>query len=88
MSVENYLNHPNFGLLYRLCETHDGRELFSTLYAQRLFFMASGRGPTLQFEAVSRTDARLALENRLRILRRDGNVEAFNILQTTYKQTF
>jgi PII interaction protein X len=50
--------------------------------------MASGRGPTLQFEAVSRTDARLALENRLRILRRDGNIEAFNTLQTTYKQTF
>ncbi len=88
MSTETYLNHPNFGLLYRLCEVNDDRELFSTLYAQRLFFVTSGKGSTLQFEAASRTDARLMVENRMRILRRDGDITAFNLLQTLYKQTF
>ncbi len=38
MSNENYLNHPNFGLLFRVCLIDVNRELFTTLYAQRLFF--------------------------------------------------
>ena len=41
MSTETYLNHPNFGLLFRVCMVEEGKELFATLYAQRLFFLVS-----------------------------------------------
>ncbi|MBC7823256.1 MAG: DUF3539 family protein, partial [Candidatus Parcubacteria bacterium] len=44
MSTETYLNHPTFGLLFRVCSVEDKRELFSTLYAQRLFFIVSNSG--------------------------------------------
>ena len=31
MSNERYLNHPTFGLLYRVAEAGEGRELYATL---------------------------------------------------------
>ncbi|HAA33067.1 MAG TPA: DUF3539 domain-containing protein, partial [Cyanobacteria bacterium UBA8553] len=41
MDSETYLNHPTFGLLFRVCMVEEGQELFTTLYAQRLFFVVS-----------------------------------------------
>jgi PII interaction protein X len=88
MSSENYLNHPNFGLLYRICLVDQQRELFSTLYAQRLFFVVGQRGAGLEFEAISRTEAKLMVEAQLRNLRREGSVSDVVQLQKTYQQTF
>ncbi|MEO0539868.1 MAG: PipX family protein [Cyanobacteria bacterium P01_A01_bin.105] len=87
MSAETYLNHPNFGLLFRVCLVDEHQELFTTLYAQRLFFIAK-TGGGLSFEPVARNDARLILENRLRILRRAGHSTELQRLQRMYKQTF
>ncbi|MFM7279247.1 MAG: transcriptional coactivator PipX [Microcystis aeruginosa] len=88
MSNETYLNHPTFGLLYRVCLLEEHRELFTTLYAQRLFFLVTV-GPTkVSFDPISRSDARLLVENRLRNWRRRGNVQEFNSLNQTYQQTF
>ncbi|MBF2036759.1 MAG: PipX family protein [Leptolyngbyaceae cyanobacterium T60_A2020_046] len=90
MSTETYLNHPTFGLLFRICVVDDTQELFATLYAQRLFFVVhlptASKGIT--FEPVGRSDARLLLENRLRALRRVGKYPEYDLLQKTYKQTF
>ncbi|MGL6283419.1 MAG: PII-interacting protein PipX family protein, partial [Microcoleaceae cyanobacterium] len=48
------MNHPNFGLLYRICTLEDSQELFTTLYAQRLFFLVTA-GPTgIKFEPITR----------------------------------
>ena len=67
----------------------DKRELFATLYAQRLFFVVTPRHPKgLSFESVSRSDARLLLEERMRDLRRRGDYSEYDRLQETYKQTF
>jgi PII interaction protein X len=89
MSSENYLNHPTFGLLFRLCLVEDDRELFSTIYAQRLFFLVETSNRGLQFEAIGRTDARLLMENRMRNLRRMGfPQQEYDKLQQLYKQTF
>lgn len=88
MSTENYLNHPNFGLLFRVCLVDDSRELFTTLYAQRLFFLVAYSQDGLQFEPIGRVDARILVENRLRTLRRLGQVQDYNQLQAIYKQTF
>lgn len=88
MSSEIYLNHPTFGLLYRVCMVEDTQELFATLYAQRLFFLVTTTPSGVQFNPIGRADARLLLETRLRHLRRVGQVKDFNQLQVVYKQTF
>ncbi|MEX0272102.1 transcriptional coactivator PipX [Leptolyngbyaceae cyanobacterium UHCC 1019] len=88
MSDENYLNHPNFGLLFRMCLVDTNRELFTTLYAQRLFFLVSTGESGLEFEPVGRADARLAIENRIRQLRRLGSSPEHTELLKLYKQTF
>lgn len=65
------------------------KELFATLYAQRLFFLVTASSSTgLLFEPIGRGDARMLLENRLRILRRAGQYSEYDHLQKTYQQTF
>lgn len=88
MSNETYLNHPTFGLLYRVCIVEESRELFATLYAQRLFFLVTSGANGIQFDPIGRSDARLLVENRLRELRRLGRQPDFERLQKTHKQTF
>jgi PII interaction protein X len=88
MSNETYINHPTFGLLYRVCLVEDTRELFATLYAQRLFFLVTADGGGVQFDPVSRTDARMMVEHRLRNLRRNGQTVELSQLQSTYKRAF
>ncbi|NJL46268.1 MAG: DUF3539 family protein [Leptolyngbyaceae cyanobacterium SM2_5_2] len=89
MSSETYLNHPNFGLLFRVCMVDDGQELFATLYAQRLFFLVTNSATEgLVFQPLGRSSARQMLENRLRLLRRAGQYADYDRLQHTYKQTF
>lgn len=89
MSTETYLNHPNFGLLFRVCMVEDGKELFATLYAQRLFFLVTNAGTDgIVFQPLGRSNARQMLENRMRLLRRAGQQADYDKLQHTYKQTF
>lgn len=85
---ETYLNHPTFGLLTRICEVDEKRALFTTLYAQRLFFVITNSEQGVQFEPVSRSDAKLMVENRLRFLRRISNNGAQEELHKVYKRTF
>ncbi len=88
MSTENYLNHPTFGLLYRICLVEEHQELFTTLYAQRLFFLVTTEATGLKFQPVSRSEGRLMLENRLRILRRSGQYQDYEQLQKILQRTF
>jgi PII interaction protein X len=88
MSPETYLNHPTFGLLYRVCLVEETQELFATLYAQRLFFLVTNTSAGLQFDPTSRADARILVENRLRNLRRLGQIREYEQLQKVHKQTF
>lgn len=89
MNTETYLNHPTFGLLYRICLIENDRELFATLYAQRLFFVVTiGTTKGIQFESIGRAEARVLVETRLRDLRRSGRQEEHIQLQAIHKQTF
>ena len=89
MSTETYLNHPNIGLLFRVCMVEEGQELFATLYAQRLFFLVTNSATEgIVFQPLGRSNARQMLENRMRLLRRAGQQADYNQLQVTYKQTF
>jgi len=86
MTAESYLNHPNFGLLYRICRLGDGSELYMTLYAHRLFFHVHHRPESLEIEPVSRNQARTLVEMHLRELRRLGKSEEYQKLQQVEKK--
>jgi PII interaction protein X len=88
MTTENYLNHPTFGLLYRICVLDDNQELFTTLYAQRLFFLVTTEATGVKFEPIGRSEARLLLENRLRLLRRTRQYQEYDQLQKILQRTF
>lgn len=88
MSNETYINHPNFGLLYRVCLLDDNQELFTTLYAQRLFFLVITKPTGTTFETISRSDARLLVETRLRLFRRTGQASEYEKLQAIHQRTF
>ncbi|MBX2865621.1 MAG: PipX family protein [Leptolyngbyaceae cyanobacterium MAG.088] len=89
MSTETYLNHPDFGLLFRICLVDSDKELFTTLYAQRLFFLAKvDRAAGLLFDPIGRTEARMMMETRLRLLRQTSQYSEFEQLNKVYKRTF
>jgi PII interaction protein X len=87
MTNEIYLNHPVFGLLYRVCQVDEKQEIFTTLYAQRLFFLVVTTPEGVNFETISRSDARLLVENRLRQLRRSESSQ-YKTLYDIYQRTF
>lgn len=88
MSQENYLNHPTFGLLYRLCILDKNTELYTTLYSQRLFFKVTIDVQKSVFEIISRSEARILVEKRLRQMRILGDWDALKPLNDIYKRTF
>ena len=87
-SIENYLDHPTFGLLYSLCTLEDDRELFTTLYAMRLFFLSVASPTSVKLEPINRNEARLLVEKRLRELRSIGELREYDKLQARYQQMF
>ncbi|WP_309730733.1 transcriptional coactivator PipX [Chamaesiphon sp. OTE_75_metabat_556] len=88
MTSENYLNHPTFGLLYRICIVEENQELFTTLYAQRVFFLVTSNAEGLAFQPVTRADARLTIDTRIRLLRRNGQILESQELQSTMQKNF
>jgi PII interaction protein X len=88
MTSENYLNHPTFGLLYRICVVEENQELFTTLYAQRIFFLVTNNSTGLSFQPVTRSDARLTIDTRILFLRRNGQIPEAHQLQSMMKQNF
>ncbi len=88
MTTETYINHPTFGLLYRLCLIERNEELFTTLYAQRLFFLVKIEQKETFFEPLTRSDARLRMESKLRSLRSNGDWNAYKQMNVVYQRTF
>lgn len=89
MNTENYINHPTFGLLFRLCMVDEKQELFATLYAQRLFFLVTAKpSKGFAFDSIGRSNARLLIEERMRHLRRHGDYTEYDRIQKTYQKTF
>jgi PII interaction protein X len=85
---ETYINHPTWGLLYKICMVDDNQDLFTTLYAQRLFFLVANDVKGIKFQSIGRTEARMMLENRLRTLRRSGKSQEYDQLQSVFQRTF
>jgi PII interaction protein X len=85
---ETYINHPTFGLLYKICQIEENQELYTTLYAQRLFFVVTFGLEGVIFEPVTRSDARTIVDTRLRHLRRAGLAESYKQINDIYQRTF
>ncbi len=85
---ETYLNHPTFGLLSRVCLVDEQKSLFTTLYAQRLFFLIIQNPSGLRFDPITRSDAKILVENRIRAVKKLAQSEEYEILQTIFKRTF
>lgn len=85
---ETYLNHPTFGLLFKVCLLEESQELFTTLYAQRLFFVVKSGASGFAFQSVGRSEARLLVENRMRSLRRLGSSQEYQELLAIHKRMF
>jgi PII interaction protein X len=75
VSAERYLNHPTFGMLYRVAPVADGRDLYATLYAQRIFFLVTLQTRGAIFEVIPQMDARHHAEQNLARARRSGPEE-------------
>lgn len=72
---EQYLQHPHFGLMFLVCSLGPKKGLFATLYAQRMLFVVTEtEAETMQFESLSRLQARQLIDDRMRACRR-GTLE-------------
>jgi PII interaction protein X len=87
LSAERYLNHPTFGLLYRVAPVDEGRDLYATLYAQRIFFVVTLQPRGATFEVIPLMDARHFAEQNLARARREGP-EAHARWRQLFDQTF
>ena len=87
MASERYLNHPTFGMLYRVAPAGEGRDVYATLYAQRMFFLVTLQPRGAQFEVIPYQDARHHAEVHLNRCRREAPGEVENWRQL-FDQTF
>ena len=87
VSSERYLNHPTFGMLYRVAPVAESKDLFATLYAQRIFFLVTLQKRGAMFEVIPLMDARHFAEQNLVRARREGTQELARWRQL-FDQTF
>jgi PII interaction protein X len=87
VSDERYLNHPTFGMLYRVAAAGEGRDVYATLYAQRIFFLVTLQQRGASFEVIPLMDARHLAEQNLSRARREG-AEVHARWRQLFDQTF
>ena len=87
MSSERYLNHPTFGMLYQVSPGNGGRDIYATLYAQKMFFLVEVRQREVFFEVIPYLDARNQAELNLQKARRKGS-EELSKWENLFTQTF
>ena len=87
MSSERYLNHPTFGMLYQVSPGNDGRDIYATLYAQKMFFLVKISQREVIFEVIPYLDARNQAELNLQKARRIGS-EDLPKWENLFSQTF
>ncbi len=87
MSSERYLNHPTFGMLYQVSLGIEGKDIYATLYAQKMFFLVEVKHREVFFEVIPYLDARNQSELNLQRARRQGS-EDFSKWENLFRQTF
>lgn len=87
MDGERYLNHPTFGMLYLVAPAGEGRDVYATLYAQKMFFLVTLQPRGAQFEVIPYLDARHHAEMNLARCRRLRSAESNRWIEL-FQQTF
>ena len=87
MSSERYLNHHTFGMLYQVSPANEGKDIYATLYAQKMFFLVSIKPKEILFEVIPYLDARNQAEMNLQKARRDLSDDLAK-WENLFKQTF
>ena len=87
MNAERYLNHPTFGMLYLVSSANNGRDVYATLYAQKIFFLVTLQPRGATFEVIPYMDARHYAEMHLSKCRREKSAD-FELWQKLFTQTF
>ena len=87
MSSERYLNHPTFGMLYQVSSGTEGKDVYATLYAQKMFFLVEIKQREVFFEVIPYLDARNLSELNIQKARRKGS-EDLQKWENLFTQTF
>ena len=87
MNAERYLNHPTFGMLYLVSPASNGRDVYATLYAQKIFFLVTLQPRGSTFEVIPYMDARHYAEINISRCRQQRS-EDLEVWQKLFKQTF
>ena len=87
MNAERYLNHPTFGMLYLVSPASNGRDVYATLYAQKIFFLVTSQPRGAAFEVIPYMDARHYAEMNLSKCRREKS-SSISVWQELFNQTF
>tara|TARA_A100001388_G_scaffold212547_1_gene162963 strand:+ start:185 stop:451 length:267 start_codon:yes stop_codon:yes gene_type:complete len=87
LSSERYLNHPTFGMLYQVSLGNEGKDIYATLYAQKMFFLVEVKQREVFFEVIPYLDARNQSELNLQRARRQGSEELLK-WENLFTQTF
>ena len=87
MAAERYLNHPTFGMLYLVAPAGEGRDVYATLYAQRMFFLVTLQPRGAVFEVIPYGDARHHADVHLQRCQRSGAADLMD-WQQLFDQTF
>jgi PII interaction protein X len=74
-------------MLYRVAPVGEARDLYATLYAQRIFFLVTIQPRGATFEVIPLMDARHYAEQNLARSRRDGP-ECLKRWRDLFDQTF
>ena len=87
MNAERYLNHPTFGMLYLVSPASNGRDVYATLYPQKIFFLVTLQSRGATFEVIPYMDARHYSELNLSKCRREKTTD-LPIWKDLFDQTF
>ena len=87
LTAESYLNHPTFGMLYLVSPASNGRDVYATLYAQKIFFLVTLQPRGATFEVIPYLDARHYSEMHLSRCRRVKSSD-IHVWQELFNQTF
>ena len=87
MNAERYLNHPTFGMLYLVSAASNDRDIYATLYAQKIFFLVTSQPRGAAFEVIPYLDARHYAEMHLSKCRREKSSDIV-VWQELFNQTF
>ena len=87
MNAERYLNHPTFGMLYLVSPASNGRDVYATLYAQKIFFLVTSQPRGATFEVIPYMDARHYAEMHLSQCKREKSLD-LDVWLELFNQTF